>query len=137
MADLSVTVTGVHPYSGGTVSSPVQAGEIITEGEPVYLKAADSKYYACDADEAAKALAAGIAVSPAPAADDYFVMQTAGDIDLGATLTVGEIYCVSNTAGGIMPCGDLSTGEYVTILGIAETASKLAIGITASGIAHA
>jgi hypothetical protein len=135
MADLSITVTGVHPYSTATVSR-VQAGEALTEGQVVYLKA-DGTYWKCDANEEAKAVAAGIVISPAPAADDYCVIQTAGDIDLGATLTVGEIYCVSDTAGGIMPCGDLSTGEYVTIVGIATAANKLAIDFVVGAIAHA
>lgn len=137
MVDITVTAANVHPYSDAT-RQLVQAGEAITPGQPVYLKSSDSKYYKCDSNAGLEESgAAGIALGYAPAADDYFTMQTAGDIDLGATLTVGEIYVVSGTAGGIAPCGDLTTGWYTTILGIATTAAKLQMDIHKGQIAHA
>jgi predicted transcriptional regulator len=136
MADITVTPANVHPYSGAT-RSMVQAGEAITPGQAVYLKSSDSKYYKADADAGiSEGAAAGIAIGYAPAGDDYFLMQTAGDIDLGATLTVGEIYVVSGTAGGIAPCGDLAADDFTCILGIATAANKLALDIQQGNVAH-
>jgi hypothetical protein len=69
--------------------------------------------------------------------DGYFIMATSGPIDLGATLTVGETYYVSDTAGAIMPSADVSSGEYVTALGVATAADTINLDINASGIARA
>jgi hypothetical protein len=62
-------------------------------------------------------------------------VQTAGNINLGATLTVGQIYVLSATAGGIAPVADLATGHYPSILGVATTASNLLMGILVSNVA--
>jgi hypothetical protein len=39
----------------------------------------------------------------------------------GGTLVVGEIYVLSDTAGGIMPISDLEAGDYPTVLFVATT----------------
>ena len=137
MADLVQTVANVNSYSGASTSL-VQAGEAITPGVPCYKKASDSKYYQTDANLGAEESgAAGIALSYAPAADDYFVLQTAGDIDLGGTLTVGETYYVSATKGKIAPAADVAAGWFPVVLGIASTAAKMTMGIQKGTVAHA
>ncbi|MCK5605425.1 hypothetical protein KAR91_26270, partial [Candidatus Pacearchaeota archaeon] len=46
-----------------------------------------------------------------------------GLIDLGATLVVGTVYAVSAAAAGsIVPMSDLTTGNIVKVLGVADTA---------------
>jgi len=50
-------------------------------------------------------------------------------------MTVGEVYVVSATAGGIAPVGDLTTGNYVTVLGVATTTSNLQLGTIYSATA--
>jgi len=45
------------------------------------------------------------------------------------------VYCVSTTAGGIAPVGDLTSGNYVTVLGVATTTSSLKLGLNASATA--
>jgi hypothetical protein len=57
-----------------------------------------------------------------------------GYLTLGAAAapTVGIIYCVSATAGGIAPSADLTTGDYVTILGVGATTNRLAVDIFVS-----
>lgn len=133
MANITQTAANVAAGSAATRVQLVQGGEAITQGMPVYL-ASDGKYYQTDAnDTAVKAQAKGIAVSPA-ALDGYFLMAVDGLINLGATLAVGQVYCVSATKGSIAPYGDLTTNDYVTILGIATTTALMDINIVISGV---
>lgn len=134
MANLSQTAANVGVNATTARVQIVQAGEAITQGQPVYLTG--GKYYRADASALASSQATGVALTPA-ATDGYFIMATSGAIDLGATLTVGETYYVSDTAGAIMPAADVSTGEYVTSLGVASAADTLVLDINASGIARA
>lgn len=133
MADLSITAASVA-LTSDTTYALVQVGEAVTQGQPGYLKSSDNKYYKADANvTSAEANALGIFMTPA-STDGYAVFATAGNVNLGATLTVGQVYVVSVTAGGIAPYSDLSTGHYVTILGVAVTAALLDLVPNASGI---
>lgn len=136
MADLTITPANV----GVNVSSPtiavIQVGEAITQGQPVYLKLSDQKYWKGDASVSESANVYGIALTGG-AADDYVIAIRGGDMNLGATLTVGETYVVSANAGGVAPIGDLVSTEYVTILGVATAADNLELSINVSGIAKA
>lgn len=130
MADLTITAANVKPLTGATLQT-VTYGETIDQGESVYLSA--NKYYKADAD-ASEAAAAAVAIAITPGvADGVGVIATRGSINVGATLTQGEIYVVSGNAGGIAPEGDLASGDYVTIIGIARSSSELYINIIASG----
>lgn len=132
MANLTQTAANVGLSGTGATISQVQAGEAVTQGMPVYRKS-DSKYWKADANQTSEVAAAvGIALTAA-AIDGYFVMVSAGKTDLGATLTVGETYVVSATVGAIAPIGDLTTADYVTILGVASAADTLELNIKASG----
>lgn len=133
MADLSITAASVGVGGPATKTRIVQAGEAVAQGEPCYLHA-DGKYYKADAnDTEAKAVAAGVFLVPA-ALDGYAIIAVSGPVNLGATLTVGEVYVVSATLGGIAPIGDLASGHYVTTLGVASSASVLELAPSASGI---
>ena len=130
MADLPQTAASVQLMeSAATVV--VQAAEAITQGQPVYL--ASAKYYKALNDSSAHADCKGVALTPA-AADEYFVLQTSGKMDLGATLTVGTLYSVSDTAGAIRPEADNGSGDFVTTLGVAVAADSLDLQIVASGV---
>lgn len=131
MADLSITAGSVAVGDINTRVVTVLAGEAVTQGQPVYLNSSDGKYYKCDANAAGKQNANGIALTPA-STDGYFQMVVSGAMNLGATLTVGQVYVVSATAGGIAPYGDLTTGHTVTILGVATTAALITIDISNS-----
>lgn len=135
MADLTITPANVALAGSGASTQIVQAGEAVTQGEPLYKSAADDKYYLADANaSSATADVLGIALTPA-ATDGYLVMQKSGPINLGATLTANETYVVSATAGGIAPIGDLTTGDYTSIIGVANTTSKLTIDLHKTGVA--
>ncbi len=142
MAAITTTAANVAVGASSTKTRTVQAGEAITQGQPVYLNT-DGKYYRADNNlSAAAAKAVGIAITPA-ATNGYFVMSVPSDtngtslVNLGATLVVGETYCVGATAGQIVPIGDLASGNYVCILGVAYSTSLLDHQIIYSGVAKA
>ncbi len=135
MADLVITAADVDPASGAIVKRKT-AAVAITAGQPCYYDA-DGKADLADADAQTTAAAKGIAVNDA-AADQFINILEEGDIDdIGGTMTIGETYVVSTTAGGIAPIGDLASGDFTTILGIAETAIKLPVKITIGAAAKA
>jgi hypothetical protein len=135
MAALSQTPANVGIGSSGTRVRVVQAGENITQGQPVYLNT-DSKHYRADANASAStARAVGIAMSPA-VTNGFFIMQEGanGNVNLGATLAVGETYCVGASAGQVVPIGDLTTGDYPCILGTAISTSLIQTLYSYTGI---
>lgn len=136
MADVTVTAANVKPVGTSRTVQTVLLGETVTQGQPLYLKAADSKYWKADADTLAEAAAEGIAITPG-GADEYAIMLTAGTINMGGTLAVGQVYVVSTNAGGVAPYSDLGSGDYVTILGVATTTAILNVDLNATGIAKA
>ena len=145
MANISQTAASVGIGSVATPTRKVAAGEAITQGMPVY-KATDGKYYQCDANDSATAIKArcgGIAITPAGAADASFVIAEPGNepgqslVNLGATLVVGGVYAVSATKGAIAPIADITTGDFVTTIGIATTAALLDFQVAVSNTQRA
>lgn len=58
-----------------------------------------------------------------------------GVVSLGAVLTVGEVYVIGTTGGSMRPHSELTTGDFVTIVGVAQTTSNLLIARIPSGVA--
>ena len=136
MADLVITAANVTAADGAvTKDSSYNAGATITAGQAVYSDSTDSNdlKLAQSDGTAAEATVKGIAMGGG-ADGQPITIAKAGDIDLGATLTVGKIYCLSQTAGGICPVDDLTTGDYVSIIGVATAADNLEIHIINSGV---
>jgi hypothetical protein len=131
MADLS-SIKAVRTTALTQVQT-VQYGATIAAGQPIVKSG--TKYVLADANaSAALAAAAGIAITPG-VDNGYGLMAFGGSIVLvGTTMVVGETYLVSDTAGGIMPNSDRSTGDYVTRLGTASSATQLDLAIQATGI---
>ena len=139
MANLSITAANVALGGSSTRTETVQAGESITQGMPVYLSSTDGKWYQSDANVVAAATAThGIAMSPAATNGYFAVSRTNGqDVNLGATLEVGQIYVVSATKGAIAPYGDLIASDYVIILGVAKTTAVLQQLFSPTGVQKA
>jgi len=132
MADITITAADVNMVSGRKISGT--AGATITAGQSVYRDGTDSnKLKPADADTQATAVAAGIALHSASAGQPL-QYQESGTLDTGATLSVGTVYVVSTTAGGIAPWADLLTGDYVSLLGVAVTANNLELILNNSGV---
>lgn len=132
MADLSVTAASVAVGTGSVISD-VTAGATITAGKSCYLDSSNQAQLT-DADVLGTASATGIALNGASSGQPVR-LQIAGNINPGATVTVGVIYVVSTTAGGIAPSTDLGSGDFVSVLGVGTTSSNILMGITNSGIA--
>lgn len=136
MSNLSQTAASVAPGVNAVIVRDKLSGATITAGMPVYIDAADGLVKIADNNvSAALATTVGIALVGASSGQPI-VYQTEGDINLGATLTVGEVYIVSATAGAIAPIGDVST-NYVSVLGVARTAALLQLKINNAGVQHA
>lgn len=134
MADLSVTANEVLKGSGAT-SKRGTAGETMTAGQLVYLDSTTGNYKLAQADDASTDEIAGITLHGSASGQPIEIL-TGGTIDLGVTLTVGEVYCLSaGSAGGIAPYGDLVASNYVSVVGIAQTADILLFNGIVSGVA--
>lgn len=123
MADVTQTAANVRVNAAGSRKKEVQAGETVTPGMPLYENA-DGKYYKAAASSATLAASKGVCISYGDDTD-YIQIVEQGEMDMGGTLVLGEGYLVSSTAGGIMPLGDLSSGEFPHLLGWATTAGNL------------
>jgi hypothetical protein len=138
MADLSQTAANVGFNDADVKYRLVQFGEAVTQGMPVYRKAADGKYWKAQNDNAAAdAEAVGICIVRGAAADAWGLIATEGNINIGATLAVGESYFVSNAFGAICPAADVGSTEFPTFLGIANSATNLELKPSSAGVAKA
>ena len=136
MVDVTVTAAEVLPGTDTQYTHGV-AGEAITGGQTVYLDSTTSTYKLADADDsAATATVVGIAMNTA-AANGRLTIATSGSLDPGFTVTVGQIYVQSGTAGGIAPVADLATSDRVSILGVGASATSLTLSIKNTGIIFA
>ena len=134
MADLTINAADVVPPATGVNAGT--AGDAVAAGQSGYLDSTDgNRVKLADADNtAATAEAVGVAVNSAPKAGQPVSYLTLGDLTVTSGVTVGEIYVVSGTAGGVAPEGDLASSDYVTILGIGKTATSIAVKVHVSGI---
>lgn len=136
MADLTITAANVVAGSNARTVHGV-AGVAITAGQVVYLDSATTGKWQLADNNAASAAARqphGIALNNA-SLNQPIAVQTDGPITIGATLTAGVAYYLSDTPGGICPVADLSTGEYPTVLGMATSTTVLDVDIQSSGVA--
>jgi hypothetical protein len=143
--NLSITASQVQPgttANGAQFSSNNLAGASITAGQMVTLNTATPPAWVL-ANSTTLALSGGngpvgVACNNA-ATGQPLIVQTGGLITLGsgAAMTVGQIYCLSETSGDICLGSDPTTGDYVDIVGIGKTASTMYLYNTITGIVHA
>jgi hypothetical protein len=133
MADLTITPENVKLIDADTNQQVVQFGEAVTQGQAVYLKASDAKYWLAQNDDIAEAEFRGIVITPA-GVDGYGVIATGGLVGMGATLVQGEVYVVSGTGGGVAPISDLGSAVYTSIIGVGATTANLRIDRSNTGI---
>lgn len=134
MADITITPANVIAGSTASIASGT-AGETIAAGQAVYLSSTTKKWMLADSNSATSEArqAKGIALNGA-SLNQPVAVQTSGDITVGATLTAGTAYYLSDTPGGICPIADVGAGEFVCLLGLAKSATVLAIGIQFPGV---
>lgn len=123
MADLTQTAANVKIISGSYTDG--NAGETITQGEPIYIDGSGNVMRTqCDGT-AAQAAATGIALTPAVLNGKVIYALPGSIVNLGATLAVGETYAVSANIGKVAPIGDIIATNYPTTLGPAQTTANL------------
>ncbi|AOF88408.1 hypothetical protein [Sinorhizobium sp. RAC02] len=135
MANLVITAASV--LAGADASgSTGHAGEAITAGQAVYLSSTTKKWMLGDSNSATAEArqAKGIALNNA-ALDQPINVHRAGDLTLGAVLTPGVAYYLSDTPGAICPVADVGSGEYVCLLGLAKSMTVLAVDIQFPNVA--
>lgn len=134
MSALSITADNVAIVAGASITNGV-LGAAATAGQTLY-KHSDGTWRLAQADGTAlEADCKGIALG-AGAIGQTISIFTGGDIDLGATLAIGETYVLGATPGSIYPVGDLVTDDYVHILGVATAADNLHSLFYSSGTQH-
>lgn len=134
MTDISITAASV--IGDGTNVKSGQAGEALAAGKAVYKSSSTNKWMLADSNSAtAEArVATGIALNGA-ALNQPVDVATGGLITIGATVTGGTAYFLSDTPGGICPFADVGSGEYSQIIGIATSATVMRLLFAASGVA--
>lgn len=131
--DVTVTATAVLPGTGVLYHDAI-LGETVTAGQVCYILAATSAAWLADADaSAAAATIKGVAMNGG-AAGQVVRLAVGGEIDPGFTVTVGQTYVASGTAGGIAPIADLASSDYVSHLGWGKSASILKLDINNTAV---
>lgn len=130
MADITITAANVVPGTNATIDRSGFAGETIAAGKAVYLDSTTKKWQLADSNSATVEArkATGIALNGA-SLNQPIDVHRGGDITIGATLTAGVAYYLSDTAGGICPVADVGAGEYVCLLGVSKSTTVLAVEI--------
>ncbi len=135
MADLTITAANVIADSRARISEGV-AGATITAGKVIYIDPVSDTLKLADSNSSTAAARSpvGIALHGAFAGQPLQFAES-GPVTMGAALTPGVVYYLSDTPGGICPVGDVGDAEYAVILGIAISNSVLKFKVLESGVA--
>ena len=135
MSDLVITATSVVAGAGALVAHGV-LGATGTAGQAVYLDDATNSYKLADNNSATAAARVpdGLLLNGGASGQACAVI-TRGPVTIGATLTAGVAYYLSDTPGGICPIADLASGEYPTLIGFATSTTVLNVKIQSAGVA--
>lgn len=142
MADITITATGVLKSSAASVQTDEGiAGGTITAGMPIYKDTTASNVLkAADASALASSLVCGIALNGGATGQTIEYVTRDPALVIGATVAVGAVYVLSATAGGIAPEADIQSGEFVTLLGVANSTTTINFSTGSNmqaGVAHA
>jgi hypothetical protein len=136
MADISFTATAILKGTGAA-TQPGQLGESgITQGMCLYQSTSDNKWYKGDCTSAAKDAVSAFALG-AGGTNQWVVLLTEGNMTCdGLTLsqTTSESVYVLSEAGLICPSDDLAADDYVTVVGVATSATNLKVQFIVSGV---
>lgn len=138
MADLTITATNVVAGTGAVIEHGT-AGATVTAGQWVYLdEDGDGRLKLADTDSATVDVRRprGMALHGASSGQPLAIIK-AGPVTLGAILTAAVAYYLSGTPGGMCPVADVAAGDYVCVLGMAQSASVFLIDIQFPNVALA
>lgn len=135
MADLSVTAASCVPVAGALIGYGTSGGTLAA-GKAIYLEASSNTWKLADNNSGTAEVRQATAIAlTGSSAGQPVAYQTSGDLTLGATMTAGVAYYLSDTAGGICPVADLASGEYPCLIGIASSTTVIKLGFNYSGVA--
>lgn len=132
MPAFTVTPANVRKSASGSIFVGT-AGQDIGAGRPVYLDTTSSTYYLANC--LTNNPVAGIAVASANANQDIVICTRDPNFACGYPIVAGNIALVGNTAGGIQPYEDRTTGWYVTALGVGIGGNRLNFILQGSNVA--
>jgi cephalosporin hydroxylase len=125
MSAVSITAANVIPSADADFRQ-FTAGEAVTRGIPVYLKASDQRVWKAGSTTAALATPVGIVGNDAAAGQPVTVIVRDSALTYGAVLTAGQTYVPGATAGTLVPVSDeFVSGHYVGLIGQAASTSTL------------
>jgi len=136
MADLTITAANCVPVAGSLIGYGT-SGATITAGQAIYLESSSNTWKLADNNSATAEVRAATAVALTGSSAGQPIAYTTKDnsVTLGATMTAGVAYYLSDTPGGICPVADLASGEYPLVVGIATSTTVLKLSFTSSGVA--
>lgn len=124
MADLGITSA---VYLDGAAPVPLKAGATIAATDVVYLDTTDSTAKLATANASASSQAVGMSLNGGATGNPVHVAGAGSRITVNAVLTKGVSYYLSATSGKLCPFADLTSGKYVSLFGIADSTTVLAI----------
>jgi len=133
--DYSVTSSSVIPSSDATISRGT-AGAAITAGQAV-CKDTDGTIKLCDSNASGNLhIFAGIAVNSASVGQPvlYCNADPTG-FTPGFTVAAGAVVIVSAVAGNLCPVADLTTGDYLVVVGVGIGSNKIILQPLSTGVA--
>lgn len=116
-----------------------RAGATVARGQLVYKDTTDNNdLKLADADVLASSIVEGVALNDAGDGQPLEYGYGEGTLTVGGTgVSVGATYALSTSAGGIAPESDLSTGDYMSFVGIGATTSTIKCNFFNSQVVHA
>lgn len=135
MANLTITGTSVVAGVGALTEDRI-ALAALTAGQAAYADDTTGQVGLADANSATAQVRVfrGIVLNPAAIGQTVKLLRS-GPVTIGATLSPGQAYYLSATAGSICLFSDLTTGDYPTLIGVAMSASVLFVAPVAVGVA--
>jgi hypothetical protein len=139
VADIVITAANVVAGASAQTKTGI-AGAAIAAGDIVYLDSTTTgKWQLADSDAAtaeARGQTSNIGVALNSAAlNQPVIVQVSGPVTVGAVLTAGTAYYLSDTPGKLCPVADDVAGDYYTLIGLAASTSVLNIDVQYSGVA--
>lgn len=129
MPNLTITPADIiRGTSGQEIVESGIAGATITAGQVIYRDPSDSKWKLaqCDGTTLEAGVATTVAISlHAALANQPISFIRAGELDFGAILSIGTIYVISATAGAIAELADLTTDDYIHLIGVGVSDSTM------------
>ena len=124
MADLALTSA---VFLDGYAPVPVKAGAAVAVTDILYIDNTDGTGKQTSANALTTSQASGIALVTGASGNLVHYAGPGSRVTVNAVLTKGVAYYVSATSGKLCPFADLVAGKYISLFGIADSTTVLAV----------